>query len=247
LPNNLIDSHCHLDLYSNFPELVLECERREIYTLAVTTTPRAWQRNNNLAKATKHVRAALGLHPQVINELSHEVDALCELIPEASYIGEIGLDGSSEYNANMDLQKSVFKKILTACVAEGGRIMSIHSRGAAGQVLDLLEVHKGAGLPILHWFSGSLKELNRAISLGCWFSVGPSMLDNKKGVEIIKKIPRDKILTETDGPFTKQKGKILMPWDVEIALQKISLIWQETPDYVKKMVASNLSRLLSTS
>ena len=240
MPASLVDFHCHLDLHKNFPDLVAECERRKIYTLAVTTTPRAWQRNNALAKPTKYIRAALGLHPQVVGEFHHEVDALCELIPEARYIGEIGLDGSAEYALNMDLQKHILEKILVECIAQGGRVMSLHSRGAAGQVLDMLEKHKDAGTPILHWFSGSQKELDRAIALGCWFSVGPAMLKSKKGAEIVKKIPRDKILTETDGPFTKQNGRALMPWDVEIALNKICLIWEQDIFSTRNQILSNM-------
>lgn len=243
LPSNLVDFHCHLDLYPNFSDLVAECERRKIYTLAVTTTPRAWQRNNLLANSTKYVRAGLGLHPQVVGECHHEIDALCELIPQARYIGEIGLDGSNEYVSSMSLQKTILEKILVACSGHGGRIMSLHSRGAATQVLDMLEQYSDAGTPILHWFSGSQKELDRAILLGCWFSVGPAMLNSKKGLEVVKRIPRDKILTETDGPFTKQYTKILEPLDVIIAIKKISTIWETDISNVRTIIASNLHRL----
>lgn len=239
----LIDFHCHLDLYPNFPELVTECEQRRIYTLAVTTTPRAWQRNNMLAESTKYVRAALGLHPQLVSELSHEVDILCDLIPKARYIGEIGLDGSAAYSNSMNLQKKILDKILLTCVANGGRIMSIHSRRATKEVLDLLEGHKKAGIPVLHWFTGTLKELERAISLGCWFSVGPNMLNTKKGIEVAANIPRNRLLTETDGPFTQEDGKPYMPWDVNLAVKKLSLIWSQDILQVQSQILSNLQSL----
>ena len=64
----LVDFHCHLDLYPDHAAIVEECESRGVFTLAVTTTPRAWPRNNELASATRHVRAALGLHPQLVGE-----------------------------------------------------------------------------------------------------------------------------------------------------------------------------------
>jgi TatD DNase family protein len=239
-----IDFHCHLDIYPNFPDLIAECEKRQIFTLAVTTTPRAWHRNYGLAKPTKYIQAALGLHPQIVSQFSHEVDILCELIPQARYIGEIGLDGSSEHSSSLDLQKSVLRKILRACIANGGRIMSFHSRGAAEEVLDILEEYKDAGIPILHWFSGTLKELDRAISLGCWFSVGPAMLNSRKGSEIAKKIPRDKILTETDGPFAKENGKVLMPWNVVSAIDKLSSLWGEDAIYTNQQILENAQYLL---
>jgi TatD DNase family protein len=62
--------------------------------------------------------------------------------------------------------------------------MSIHSRRAAGAVLDRLEGHTGAGSPVLHWFSGTKRELERAMKLGCWFSVGPVMLQTEKGRDL---------------------------------------------------------------
>jgi TatD DNase family protein len=71
--------------------------------------------------------------------------------------------------------------------------MTIHSRRAATQVLDALEAHKSAGTPILHWFSGTKRELDRAVSMGCWFSVGPGMIYGQKGRDIVKMIPRDRL------------------------------------------------------
>ena len=70
----LVDFHCHLDLYPDFEALVADCDERRIHTLAVTTTPRAWVRNRDLAARTRHVRAALGLHPQLVGERWREVD-----------------------------------------------------------------------------------------------------------------------------------------------------------------------------
>ena len=52
--------------------------------------------------------------------------------------------------------------------------MSIHCRYSAKAVLDELENIDGT--PILHWFSGNKSELKRAISRGCYFSIGPNML-----------------------------------------------------------------------
>ncbi len=65
----LVDYHCHLDLYPDFEKLIAECEKKEIYTLTVTTTPRAWPKNLALTKNLKFVRPALGLHPQLVINL----------------------------------------------------------------------------------------------------------------------------------------------------------------------------------
>ena len=70
----LVDFHCHLDLYPDHEAAVLEADQAGVFTLAVTTTPRAWPRNHELAQRTRHVRAALGLHPQLVAERANELD-----------------------------------------------------------------------------------------------------------------------------------------------------------------------------
>lgn len=54
---------------------------------------------------------------------------------------------------------------------------------------------------IFHWFTGSMPQLEKAIELGCYFSINPGMLKTKSGMEVIKAIPIDHVLLETDAPF----------------------------------------------
>lgn len=61
-----VDFHCHLDLYPDLEDAIAKAEAARIYTLTVTTTPKAWPRNYELTRHTRYVRAALGLHPQLI-------------------------------------------------------------------------------------------------------------------------------------------------------------------------------------
>ena len=68
LDSALVDFHCHLDLYPDFEAAVAACERDAVYTLTVTTTPKAWAHNQAVTSKTKYVRAALGLHPQLVAE-----------------------------------------------------------------------------------------------------------------------------------------------------------------------------------
>ncbi|MGV8691774.1 TatD family hydrolase, partial [Pseudomonas aeruginosa] len=104
--------------------------------------------------------------------------------------------------------------------------MTIHRRASASAVLD--ELTGIDGVPILHWFTGTKSQLKKAIDIGCWFSVGPGMLSTKKGVELVSMMPQNKILTETDGPFTKYKGNPLMPWQCDIAVNILSSMWNQS-------------------
>lgn len=243
----MIDFHCHLDLYSDPVSVVDRAIKENIYVLAVTTTPKAWEGTKNLIGQAKRIRIALGLHPELIGERHSEVDLLCSLIGETKYIGEIGLDGSPPHIARMPLQQLALNRILGECSTQGGRIMTLHSRGATSTLLDAVEEHPKAGTPILHWFSGTRHELQRAINLGCWFSVGPAMLRGQKGQALVSAMPKDRILTETDGPFARKGDSPLMPWDVKDAVVGLAQVWQASEEDAQIRLHTNFKSLLGPS
>jgi TatD DNase family protein len=118
--------------------------------------------------------------------------------------------------------------------------MTIHSRGAANEVLDALEQHPGAGISVLHWFSGNRKQLDRAVALGCWFSVGPAMVRGIKGRQLLAAMPRNRVLTETDGPFGKGIVGPLMPGQVGPAVDACSATWRIDPTEAQDQLYMNL-------
>jgi len=239
----MIDFHCHLDLYPDPYKVARDCTSRNLYVLSVTTTPSAWTGTAALARGSSRIRTALGLHPQLAQERKGELPLFEKLLPETRYVGEIGLDGSPEFKRYWADQTMVFARILSACERAGGRILSIHSRRAATTVLDTLQAYPGAGTPVLHWFSGSQRELARAVELGCWFSVGPAMLSGDKGRAHVANIPRDRVLTESDGPFVQVEGRAALPWDAERVTSVLAKLWAEPIVEVRKQLYSNLSCL----
>ena len=68
-----VDFHCHLDLYPDHAAAIAQAEAASVFTLTVTTTPKAWPRNRELTEGTRYVRAALGLHPQLVAERAGEL------------------------------------------------------------------------------------------------------------------------------------------------------------------------------
>ena len=210
----LVDFHCHLDLYPDFEAAVAECEREAVYTLAVTTTPRAWQRKGEVASKTKYVRAALGLHPQLVAE--HEIDLWERLLPQARYVGEVGIDAGPRFYKSLEAQRRVFERVLKACAKDGTKILTIHSVRAVKAVLDMIEANlpEGRGTPVLHWFTGTGAEAKRAACLGCYFCVNASMLGDEKRRALVAALPPDRLLTQTDGPFTLSGDRPSRPQDV---------------------------------
>jgi TatD DNase family protein len=243
----VIDFHCHLDLYPDPHRVARECADRGLYVLSVTTTPSAWSGTVALAASSNRIRTGLGLHPQLAHQRKGELALFKTLLSQTRYVGEIGLDGAPEFKPFWADQMSVFLTILQACQMAGGRILSLHSRRAATPVLDVLAEYPGAGPAVLHWFSGSQRELARAVDAGCWFSVGPAMLASDKGRSLAAKMPRDRILTETDGPFAQIDGIAALPWDCDRAVEGLADIWGETSLGVRAQLRKNLQALVATT
>ena len=239
----MIDFHCHLDLFENPKNISALCDEAGIYVLSVTTTPSAWKGTNALTQEFSRIQTALGLHPEIVHERIHELVIFEELIPNIKYVGEIGLDGSETSKPHMSIQKKAFKTVLDLVTKVGGRIMSIHSRGAAEEVLTLLSQYPNSGIPILHWFSGTKFQLNKAVDRGCWFSVGPAMLHSKKARELIKLIPLERLLTETDGPFTKCGNNQCTPLDTIPLLTSLSKLLGMDKNDLKAQLLNNLSTI----
>lgn len=244
--SNYVDLHCHLDLYPDFVSAVQDAERAGVYTLTVTTTPKAWPRNREVTETTHYVRAALGLHPQLVGERADEISLWDQYLPEARYIGEVGIDAGPRYYRSLDIQKEVFQHVLQKCAINRNKILSVHSVRSAKVVLDLIEHHlpPTAGTVVLHWFTGSVAEAHRAIDLGCYFSVNSQMMLNEKGRRIIATLPDDRILTETDGPFTKVNERAARPSDIGRTVQAIAGLRKSSIEEVELDIARNFKTLL---
>jgi len=239
----LIDLHCHLDLYPEPGDVVRQAVDRGVYILSMTTTPTAFEGTLALAKGAPRIRTALGLHPELASARAHELPLFEQLLPQTAYVGEIGLDGSRPHRSTLEQQAGVLMDILLMCAKAGGKTLSLHSREARPMLLDLLAVEPLAGRPILHWFTGSAREVRRATELGCWFSVGPAMLLSERGRISVAAMPQDRILPETDGPFGQQNGRSLYPWEATHVARPLADIWNVPIELAAEQLVSNFRRL----
>ena len=246
VPEGLVDFHCHLDLYPDHQAAVQEAEEAGVFTLAVTTTPRAWPRNHELAQATRHVRAALGLHPQLVGERASELALWDAHFAEARYIGEVGLDAGPRFYKSLEIQKQVFEHVLRRCAEAGNKVISVHSIRAAKAVLDHIEKYLpiGQGKIVLHWFTGTKAEARRAIEMGCYFSINAAMLSSERHISMVSALPLERLLTETDGPFTKTGERPSKPSDVLIVVEALGQLHGLSTIEVAEKIKANLRELL---
>ena len=206
----LFDMHCHLGFADNAAELAAALAADGGGALSATVEPAEYVRMCESLAGESAVRVGLGLHPWWLDEdrCGEEDVARCvELVREARFIAEIGLDFGKRREASRDVQLDAFRRICAVAGETGGKVLSLHAAGAAAEVLDVLEETgclasggEGSCDCILHWYSGPSDQLLRAERLGCFFSINPRMLQTKRGREYARILPADRLLLETDLP-----------------------------------------------
>ena len=204
-------------------EMILECKDREFLqeildktmscshpdvgrhqgmktTIAMTNLPQLFEKYKRQYVGNKYFQLALGFHPELVHQYSNQQVLFKELINETRFIGEIGLDYTKKSKEDVMCQTEIFEKIIEWCSGKN-KILSVHSRSASKKVVDILNGFDGT--VILHWYSGGITDLRRAIEQGCYFSINHQMLQSVNGRNIVGNIPVDRILLESDAPFTK--------------------------------------------
>lgn len=208
----LYDTHFHLDLQKGRDAAIREIEEHQIYTIAVTNLPDLYRKESGEI-ASKYIRFALGFHPELVHQYKSQIPLMWELLSDARYIGEVGLDFIDVTYKNEQL--AFFSELIERCRYDNKKILTIHSRQAVRQVLDIIG-DNFRFKPILHWFTGSKKELLHAIEKGFYLSVNKSMMNTKKFQSMLALIPNERLLLETDSPF------ISFPYSHHETLIKIS-------------------------
>jgi TatD DNase family protein len=221
----MMDFHCHLDLYPDARSVYAEAKRRMDFTWLVTTSPRAFAATSKVLPQTESIIVSPGLHPEIAAQKAPELELLLQQMTNSMAVGEVGIDGSARYRQYFDLQKHIFSAVVERSQRLGGRVLSIHSRAAANEVLSVLEQFPGFGTAVLHWFTDSASTLRKGISMGCWFSVGPAMLTSANGRKLATMLPVDRVVPESDGPFAKTASGPVMPWEASIVAVQLGELW----------------------
>jgi TatD DNase family protein len=173
----------------------------------------------------------LGVHPADRQALErYDGDRFERLLSKFILVGEIGLDRRA---GKLDQQREVLNDIL-ARLSDAPVLLSLHSTGAIDEILSLLKEHP-VRAPILHWFGGNPEQCKQAVDLGAWFSVNAAMSD-----QVIQALPPNRILSETDFPFTRRAGGS-RPGDTQAAEARLAAAWTCGPDEVRKLIWENLS------
>jgi len=270
---NLTDTHCHLDYNKFDPDRDSVLGRAKESGLIRILVPGLDHRSSReavrLAEANSIVYAAVGFHPTDLENFSeetfHEVKELADH-PKVVAIGEIGIDyyWVREEEKRLFQQETLKRQLAFAQAVSKPVVIHMREENDAwfGQAsIDLLAIltawqaelrlehHPLAEKPgVLHSFNGNLETAEKALDLNFYIGVtGPVTYKNaEEKRNIIKQLPLDRLLIETDAPFlapVPQRGKRNEPAFVTYITDKIAEIHMTTREQVAEITTTNAERL----
>jgi TatD DNase family protein len=240
------DTHCHLERFRRPSDVLARAKAARVRLVAVTSRPSDFRMLFPLYGRREGVRLALGLHPLEVAkvDVESELRLFARYASHTSYVGEIGLDLSAEGRGTSGAQHRAFESILSFAEVPS-KVMTVHSRGAAREVVDAL-VAAEAMRVIMHWFTGALRDLDTALEGGFYFSINPAMIKSAKGRKVIDRLPRERVLLETDGPYVRVGTNAAEPRDVWLVIGYLAQTWSLTPIEAARLIERNLRQLVGS-
>lgn len=240
MTRKLIDTHFHLDHYRFHHEIYDTINHLQQFTLCVTNSPGIYVSCKRLYHETKYIKFALGFHPQNTDLSKQDFSDFMQLFNQVKYIGEIGLDFSSDRYMPPKEQIECFSEIVRVC-AQDNKIMTTHIRRGENEAIEIIRRYHPRKC-IIHWFSGSSTQLDSLIGLGCYFSINSNMVNNAKKRAMLTKIPDNRLLVESDGPFSKVSGQKYSPELLLESYKEIATFFKN-PDFINCIYTNFLSLL----
>ncbi len=249
----MIDSHAHLTYKAYRKDLRAVLERaREAGVTAIVNASFDLPSSEaavRLAEDHDNIHVAVGIHPHDAKTLNLDVlSALEELAdhPGVVAIGEIGLDFYRDLSPRR-IQEDAFR--LQIGLAKNPDLpIIIHDRDAHQRTMHILKDEK-VSRGVLHCFSGDLNLARQGVELGLYISfAGPITYNGKKAQEILKWIPEDRILIETDCPYltpVPYRGKRNEPAHVKYVLGRVAEFLDKPAEEVDRLTEKNTRTLFN--
>lgn len=229
------DLHCHPTDAGGYASIAPDA-----VILAVTNDPSSWKAMST-GRTPPNVAWAAGLHPCELRDDDARIDDLVNALDRATAIGEVGLDYSRRARAGRATQRHALERILDTDAAQH-KLVTLHSVAATHDIVAALRNHPIAGA-VLHWFLGTPADIDATIELDTFYSVNVAMFRSERGRSAVAEMPPNRILAETDAPFTKHRSTPTRPGDVEAVERALARLWSVDPTEVRNRLWSNLAAL----
>ena len=254
---SFVDSHCHLnskDFNQEVDHIVDNAHQRGVHTLLTICTKYS-EIDEILAIVHRypHIFGSVGIHPHEAQDTLEKLNIsqvkgwLREYANQTKIIalGETGLD--FHYNHSPKLEQILMFEAHIETSLETHLPLSIHTRSAESETIELLEKNPGV-TGVIHCFSGSPNLAEKALACGFYISIS-GIATFKKAEDlrdIIKTVPLDRLLVETDAPYLAPipyRGQRNEPCLVIHTAQAIANIKQITLEEIASQTTQNFFAL----
>ena len=261
-----IDVHTHLthpQFKEDWRQVIANAEKAGLSHIVVNgLEPDSNAQILNMAEEFSIIQPALGIYPlDAVNHLlpedlpfrvsrfsvQSEIDRIAEHAASGRLfaIGECGLDGHWVGPDTFTEQERVFEQLIAIAMKHDLPLI-IHTRKLERRAAEILR-HHGIKKVNFHCFGGRSKwALEWAEKDGWWFSIPANARRNESFTKMLKSLPKEKILTETDAPFLGlERGKRSEPANVVETVRYLAELRNWSMEEAKNQVFANFAELFS--
>ncbi len=247
------DSHAHFDddaFSDDRAELLGAMKENGIdHIINIGASMSSSRQSVALAEKYDFMYAAVGIHPHDADSATErDMEELRQMLRHEKVVavGEIGLDYHYDFS-DRDSQRKWFRRQMELA-AEEKMPFIIHEREACRDTLDILKASDLSQGGVFHCFSGSVETAEIVLGMGLYLSFGGviTFKNAQKAVEVVKMMPMDRLLIETDCPYLTPvpfRGKRNNSMYVKYVAEKIAEIRGMTTEEVARITAENTKRL----
>lgn len=240
----MIDTHAHLERLCDIDEGI-------DYVILAGASVEDSKNNVILAKkSNERFLAAVGIHPTEINDSPIELGKIMEENhSKIVAIGECGLefmnmDGSAFVKTMADKQEILFRKQIELA-QRYNKPLIIHARKAVDETVEILKEYENLS-GVFHCYAGGIKRIKKILDLGFYFGIDGNVTYEIGLVDVIKNIPKDRLILETDSPYLTPepfRGQENNPNNIKYVYKKIAEIWGKSFEETEKIIDENAKRL----
>lgn len=253
-----IDIHCHLDFKdydSDRADVLARMQAGEVGAITIGTDLESSKRAVGVAEQNKNVWACIGIHPHEVSKAPFDTGEFAKLIqnPKVVAVGECGLDffriPPEKILEEKRKQRKLFEDQINFAL-EYNKVLMLHCRDSYDDVLDILGLYKKQAGDKLrgnaHFFAGNIDQAKRFLDLGFTMSFTGVITFARDYDEVIKYLPNDSIMSETDAPFvapTPYRGKRNEPSYVLEVVKKMAEIKGISTEVIVANIQNTAARM----
>ena len=262
MKNKIVDSHCHLnfdDFKDDLDNVIQNAKEKDVdYMLSISVNLEKFEEIYNLTQKYKNVWCTTGIHPNNVpkNISDDKFDLIIKQLeeninkPKVVGLGETGLDYFRESD-NRHNQIKFFEGHLEISSLTNNPVI-VHTRDAELDTISTLKdfFKKKEVKGLIHCFTSTKKMAEAALDIGFYISIsGVITFKNAKDlVDVVKYIPSDRLLVETDSPYlapVPNRGKRNEPSNTKFTLEKLAEIKNTSVENMAKITTNNFFSLFS--